>query len=71
MVGIFQAEGYLEDLYEAGEVMPWSGNPFPEEEYLELIVLPEERAKEYADYLEILVQAVEEDGAWERISWRG
>lgn len=65
MVGILKAEDYLADLYEFGEVMPWSGQPFPEDVFRELIVLPEERAQEYMDYLEILVWAAEEEGAWE------
>lgn len=64
-VGVFQATGYLDILYEDGEVMPWSKQPLKEEEYLELIALPEERAKEYAEYLNVLIQAKEDESAWE------
>lgn len=63
-VGVFQAAGYLDILYEDGKVMPWSGRPLDEEAYLALIALPEDREKEYAEYLDILVHAKEDNDAW-------
>ena len=59
------AAGYLELLYQSGEVMPWSEQPLAEEAYLALTALPEERAKEYTNYLHILLQAREDSSAWE------
>lgn len=64
-IGSYQAAGYLDVLYEDGEVMPWSKQPLDEEAYRALIALPEDRAKEYADYLNILIRAREDDAAWE------
>lgn len=64
-VGAGQAEGYLELLYSSGEVMPWSKQPFAGEAYLTMIALPEERAKDYAKYLDILIQAKNDGSAWE------
>lgn len=60
-----QAAGYLDLLYQSGEVMPWSGHPLAEDAYLALTALPEERAEAYAGYLDILTRAREDSGAWE------
>ncbi|MDE6619644.1 MAG: hypothetical protein K2K74_03965 [Lachnospiraceae bacterium] len=64
-VGAGQAAGYLDILYRSGEVMPWSGQPLSEEAYLSLTSLPGERARAYAEYLDVLVQAREDSSAWE------
>jgi serine/threonine protein kinase len=64
-IGVFQAAGYLDTLYEGGEVMPWSGQSLDEEAYLALIALPADRAKEYTEYLNVLIRAKEDDAAWE------
>lgn len=60
-----QAEGYLELLFQSGEVMPWSEQPLAREAYLALIALPEERTKDYAEYLDVLLRAQEDSRAWE------
>ncbi len=60
-----QAAGYLELLYQTGDVMPWSEQPLAEEAYLALTALPAERAKAYAVYLDVLTQAQEDSRAWE------
>ncbi len=59
-----QAENYLQRLHRFGEVMPWSKQPLEEEAYLELIALPEKRAQEYTNYLNILLRAAEDEDAW-------
>lgn len=60
-----QAAGYLDLLWKPDEVMPWSEQPLAKEAYLALTALPEERAEEYAGYLDVLIQARENNGAWE------
>ena len=60
-----QAAGYLEPLYQSGEVMPWSKQPLAEDAYLALIALPKERTEDYKNYLDILIQAREDSSAWE------
>ena len=59
------AESYLRQLYQSGEVMPWSKQPFAEEAYLAMIAMPEDREREYAKYLNILLRANEDSAAWE------
>ncbi len=64
-VSASQASGYLEALYQSGEVMPWSEEPLERESYESLVALPKERAEEYGNYLQVLREAKEDQGAWE------
>lgn len=69
-VSASQASGYLEQLYQSGEAMPWSGEPLEREGYEELVALPKERAEEYGAYLQVLCEAKKDQGAWEFLDGR-
>ena len=45
--------------------MPWSEEPLERESYESLVALPKERAEEYGNYLQVLREAKEDQGAWE------
>ena len=60
-----QAAGYVDYLLASGEVMPWSGQPFQEEAYRSIVALPQERANEYGNYLNTMIQARSDSSAWE------
>ncbi len=57
--------GYMKELLNTGEVMPWSQKPLDTEAFEEFVALPADWAKEYKKYMDILRRLRGEREIWE------
>ncbi|MBR1693274.1 MAG: hypothetical protein IJ711_10965, partial [Lachnospiraceae bacterium] len=56
---------YEERLLASGEVMPWSGQPLPVDDYEALAVLAGNRAEDYLTYVTLLDELRKDEGLWD------